>query len=206
MSQEVGLLYLSAVSARAWAMAFSDQSEHARRFLEEAASDSVNLIALVSGGHRKSSFFLLRSYIENTLRHMYYWQHPVEYEVSCIRATSFITWKDLTAYLSSHPRLHSASYTADVLAGLGALYTELSLHVHSRRVQDSDLTRYLADVRFDEQTMRDVSDRLGRATSHLNCTLATMHRDTFQSLDPTQRSMIRRLMSPDLRRDFTRGS
>jgi hypothetical protein len=202
--EAVRIFFTCAVTAEVRAQAFAGRPEYSRRFLDEAASDPVNLAAPVFSGHRKPCYFLPRSYLENTLRHTYYFQHPVEYEHNCNRAASFIARKDIVGYLGVHPVLHGSSYTPDVMASIGTLYAELSLHVHSRRVGDSDLTRYLGKVAFDPGCLATVTDCLSRAASNLHCLPASMHRGVFVKLDPVQRSLVRRTMCVELRQAYTR--
>lgn len=47
-------------------------------FLHELHSDSIQLLVLVPLGLKKSIFLALRSCIEDTLKYLYYKDHPIE--------------------------------------------------------------------------------------------------------------------------------
>lgn len=54
-------------------------NNHANIFLAEIQSDYLQLIPLVLSGYEKLAMILLRDILENTLKFIYYFHHPIEF-------------------------------------------------------------------------------------------------------------------------------
>src|SRR6516162_9617083 len=62
-----------------WRFRLRNLPEHARVFIEEIASDALQILPQVLMGYSKTAKLLIRGIAENTLRHLYFADHPIEF-------------------------------------------------------------------------------------------------------------------------------
>src|SRR5271157_5643982 len=69
-------IHRSTYSLILWRFRMNGLPEHSRVFIEEIASDALQILPQVMMGFGKTANLLVRGIIENTLRHLYFSDHP----------------------------------------------------------------------------------------------------------------------------------
>lgn len=62
-----------------WRFRITDLPMSGQAFMDEIASDAIQLLPQIMMGYSKPTKLLMRGIVENTLRHIYFTDHPVEY-------------------------------------------------------------------------------------------------------------------------------
>lgn len=165
-----------------------------RPFLEEMASDALQVMPHVVMGFSKTSRLLVRGIIENALRHVYFNDHPVEF----VRLNSpkkwFIQFKELVEYLRDHPHHESSAPWQACVGDLNSIYSELSVSVHGQKVSDLEMHSALAAICCTEKSAGAEVGYVRRASIATNSLLAIYHRRRFSSFAVEDRRIILRTL------------
>src|SRR5712671_4757978 len=62
-----------------WRFRLQRLPDHGKTFIHEVASDALQILPQVLMGYGKTATLLARGVIENTLRHIYFSDHPIEF-------------------------------------------------------------------------------------------------------------------------------
>src|SRR5208337_5661046 len=62
-----------------WRFRLKRIPQHGKVFVEEIASDALQILPQALMGYGKTAKLLTRGIIENTLRHLYFSDHPIEF-------------------------------------------------------------------------------------------------------------------------------
>ena len=135
-------VHLGAFALVYWDFNLQDLPEHASIHLKEARSDAIASIPLAMEGKRKQAFLSLREVSEDVLRHVYYSEHSVEYRWLQTLG-KYMTWKDLLAYTSNRLFYLDQRLGDSIKGSLGDLYQETSSYVHSRTMNNMQLSACL---------------------------------------------------------------
>jgi hypothetical protein len=127
---------------------------HERIFFQELTSDAVHLVHALTGGDARGARFYLRSVIENFWRHHYFRNHVIEYGWLDSRSKYFLEMKDLREHCSYLPCFQYE--LKDLLGDLSALYSKLSVSVHSSSSKTMVLRQTLQDIRFSREQVQDM--------------------------------------------------
>lgn len=100
-------------------------------FFAEAHNDALVSLVCAHMGLWRSSLKSIRSAIENILYHIYYLDHPVEYEL-WISGNFRLQFAKHFSYLESHPKFKS-DVVGSAISQLQNSYRKLSEAVHSSR-------------------------------------------------------------------------
>src|ERR1043165_5194810 len=63
-----------------WRFRLRQLPEHSKVFIEEIASDALQILPQALMGYSKTTKLVTRGIVENCLRHIYFADHPVEFE------------------------------------------------------------------------------------------------------------------------------
>jgi hypothetical protein len=145
------------------------QEENQYFFVSDLKSDLVQLMTIVLVGHKKSTALLLRSAIENTLKHLFFYHHPIEFIQ--YRAGNYpCKLEDLSRYARDHPFIGQKVSESKVIDQLVSRYKELSKRVHGRNTPHQELAENLESIRFDpiffEEILHGVNE-LGNAVGFI---------------------------------------
>src|SRR5271157_4323404 len=113
--------------------------EHGQVFVEEIASDALQLLPQVLMGYGKTTKLLTRGIVENTLRHLYFSDHPIEFERMNREQKWYVSLEDLFDYAKIHPAFLRTESRFDAISRLASLHSDLSAGVHGRQVQDLEM-------------------------------------------------------------------
>ncbi len=132
---------------------FVKVDDNGQVFLGEIASDAMQITPHVLCGFRRSSMLLARSIIENTLRHIYFTDHPVEFERANRDSKFYLSAEQLFDYCRNYVHFLYCEERFQALSKLRSLYSTLSAAVHGARVADLSLHAALKSITFDPSSL-----------------------------------------------------
>lgn len=182
-----------------WRFRLRRLPEHGKVFVEEIASDAIQLLPQVLMGYGKTVKLLTRGLVENTLRHIYFSDHPIEFERMNRGAKWYIGTDELFDYAKAHPVFAKTEPLFDALSRLRALHDELSAGVHGRRVSDLEMRVALRKIVYVDETGKREVALIERCAAAVNFCLAIFHRDQMASFTSEDRRIILQTMPPKAR-------
>ena len=166
-----------------WDFNFPKRKEHQRSFIREIRSESIQIIPLLLLGYMKPVKFLERGIIENSLKHIYFYDHPIEYHFLKTREKYFIKFNELIDYAKEHPKLKGKIERFGVLPRLYERYTKLSQHIHSKAVVGMELKKSLSKIKFSEKNFVEYGEEFYRCGVNINLLLSLFHKDVFDKIE-----------------------
>ena len=184
----------------AWKFRLGKLPTRGRIYLDEIASDALQVLPQVMSGYSKTAKLLMRGMIENTLRHIYFYDHPVEFTRINKPGKWRVTVSAMFDFVSNHPEFFEIENKFDAVAKLSALYSELSMGVHGRSVQDLETRTALKLIKFDSDKATQDLKLLERCTAAVNFALAIFHHEKVCSFSQEEKGLIMRTMPTTARR------
>jgi hypothetical protein len=183
-----------------WAFRLKGLPEHAQVFIDEIASDALQILPQVLRGYTKTAKLLTRGIIENTFRHLYFSDHPVEF--ARMKGTSkwHMRMDDLMEYAKIHPDFTKAEPRFDAINRARSLYSELSVGIHGGRVCDLEMRIALKKITYNEQTAKKQVVFVERCSEACNFLLAIFRREQLARFEREDRRVILRTMAPRARK------
>jgi hypothetical protein len=192
---ELRKLHTITLSLIIWDHTFRSRSPHQKYFLKETRSDCIHSLFAVFTGCRKAANLLLRGVIENVLRHLYYFDHPIEFQLIG-QNDEYLQLKDLMQYIRKHPALYkTVEETACVLDELEQTYKMASKFVHAQNLRFMQLSKALSEIAFDQRFFEWYVRKFGRVASHLNLLLILLHYEDFKAMNRDYKKVILKTMS-----------
>jgi hypothetical protein len=170
--------------------------------LDEIASDAVQILPQVAMGFLKSVALLLRGVIENAARHIYYTDHPVEFDRANTGRRWFVPTTDLFEYLNEHPVFAATERRFAAISQLRNVYDQLSADVHGRTVAHLQMRRALSSFRFDGTVFRSHLRRIEQGVEAVNFLLLIFHQQRVRSFPVESRRTILTTLRSEARRIF----
>ena len=122
-------------------------------FVAEIVSDLLSNSSISVLGFYNSSKILTRRLIENFYNHVYYFEHPVEFELLNMGRNEYTPLKDLKLYYNAHPNISSKveidKNIKDFNDNIFNHYTELCKHVHTKGADFMNLASNLSEIKPD---------------------------------------------------------
>jgi hypothetical protein len=172
---------------------------HGSAFIEEIASDALQLLPQVLMGYGKTAKLLTRGIVENTLRHIYFSDHPIEFGRMNRESIWYMKTGDLWGYLKEHPAFLETERKFDAIARLSSLHSDLSAGIHGRQVQDLEMRVALGKIKYSDQMAGKEMALIERCTESSNFLLAVFHRQKMAKFELEDRRIILRTMPPRAR-------
>lgn len=169
---------------------FVKHPEHGQVFLNEAASDAIQVLPSVLLGLQKSSMLLTRGIIENILRHVYFADHRIEFQRMNAKAAWFITPEELFEYAREHPVLQKAEKEFDSLGRLRGLYRQLSANVHGGRLVDLRLHKAIKEIQFSGADLEHAHTMVKKTAESVNVVLFLFNEDKANRIPMQLRRFI----------------
>lgn len=182
-----------------WKFRLKKLPSHGKPFVEEIASDALQILPQVMLGFSKTTKLLMRGIIENTLRYVYFLDHPVEFVVMNRDKKWYLEIKDLIEYAKKHPDYIISEQKFDAIGRMTALYSELSGGVHGRKVSDLEMRAALSHLAFDKTAAAKEAAALERVVEACNFMLAIFHREQLRRFSEADRRIILQSMSKKAR-------
>jgi hypothetical protein len=168
-------------------------------FVEEIASDALQILPQVLMGYGKTAKLLTRGIVENTLRHVYFSDHPVEFARMNREAKWYVSMEELFDYARIHPTFLDTEKKFDAINRLSSLYSELSAGIHGRQVRDLEMRIALRKIAYSDQAAAKETLLIERCAATTNFLLAAFHRSTTAKFEQEDRRIILRTMPPRAR-------
>ena len=187
-------IHISTYSLILWRFRLRGLPKHGSVFVEEIASDALQVLPQVMMGFGKSATLLTRGIIENALRHSYFLDHPIEFHRMNREAKWFMTVEALIEYGKNHPIFFDIGQRYSVFNLISSLYSELSAAVHGRRVSDLEMRTALSRISYDQSAATKHADAIVKAAEMTNFVLAMLHRPQMEKFESEDKSVILRSM------------
>jgi hypothetical protein len=182
-----------------WRFRLKKVPDHGRPFIEEIASDALQILPQVLMGYVKTTNLLIRGIIENTLRHVYFSDHPIEFDRMNRERKWYMTMENLRDYAKIHPSFVASESRFDAMGKLNTLYDELSAGIHGRTVQDLEMRIALKKIGYDERVARRHVKFIERCAESANFLLAIFNVDRMAAFQKEDRRIILYTMCPRAR-------
>lgn len=192
-------LHCATYSLILWRFRLKKIPAHGLVFIEEIASDALQILPQALMGYGKTAKVLLRGVIENAIRHIYFLDHPIEFDRMNRERKWYPGLDELFGYPRIHPLFIGLESKFDALGRLRTLYDDLSAGVHGRRVQDLEMRIALQKIKFDQSAFGPLVDAAQRCAGSVNFLLGVLHSDQVGSFQSEDRQIIFRSMPPKAR-------
>jgi hypothetical protein len=153
-----------------WRFRIGKLPEHSKVFLEEIASDALQILPQALMGYAKTTKLLTRGIIENTLRHIYFSDHPIEYQRMNRDKKWYLSVSELFEYAKVHPE-----FSVTERNQLTSLYSDLSGGVHGRTVGDLEMRTALGKIMYEAGVVGAEVENLRKCAESANFLLAIFH-------------------------------
>lgn len=201
INEQLKRIHAISLAIAIWDDALSDQDEYRRIFVQEMRSDIVQAIPLMLMGYKNAAALSIRRCIENLLRHLYFFDHPVEYE-KYIRGEYSLTFRQLLDYLKFNPLLEKSYAKTEIPSQLGAMYSELSILVHSNLLADRGIVDCLSLIEFDLSFFRRATKYLSLMGMSTVFTLCFFHSDIYRKYSYSQRTFVLSILDTKSKKIF----
>jgi len=173
-----------------WPDEFAHSPIHQRVFLEELRSDILQSIHMALIGFKKPVALLLRSAIEDLLRHVYYYDHPIEFERLERTPSCYEKINDLWQYVKKHPRLEKLLDESNSIELLEDDYAVFSRFVHSSSTSHMNLTKSLSKIEFDQEFFKEFANKVSVLAGNIHFILFAFYRKALDSFNPPWKSFL----------------
>lgn len=164
-------------------------------FASEIRSDYLQMIPLMVTGHQKLLWILLRDVIENSLKFIYYYHHPIELELLEVKTKNYVSFEELSRYACEHPRLSQHAAKMNLLSRVKDFYSEYSRYTHSKDVNYMHLVRYLKEISFDATWSLEYSKQLKGVHSLISSMLILFSLDKWGRMGADEKRFVLSSMS-----------
>lgn len=186
-----------------WRFRLKKLTPHAKVFIEELASDALQILPQVMMGYAKTTRLLVRGVLENVLRHIYYSDHPVEFARMNRETKWYMSIDQLCDYLKTHPEFIQTEPKFDAIAQIRSLYSDLSAGVHGRTVDDLEIRRSLQLITFDINEAKKMASFVQKAVQPSNFLLSIYQKRRLINFAGDEKSIILRSIPHHARRIWT---
>ncbi len=154
-------------------------------------------------GYGKTAKLLTRGVLENVLRHLYFSDHPIEFEKMNRDTPWHMKVVDLIGYLKDHPLFSESEKKFDAIGRFAALYGDLSAGIHGRQVTDLEMRAALQKIKYSDEKAEKEMALIERCAESSNFLLAVFHGKKMAKFEAEDQRIILRTMPPRARRAWT---
>lgn len=177
-----------------WRFRLKKLPPHSRIFIDEIASDAIQILPQVMMGYSKTAKLLIRGVLENALRHVYFSDHPVEFARMNREGKWYLTADQLCDYAKNHHEFLKTEQKFDAIAQATSLYSSLSAGVHGRRVGDLETRTSLEKIIYEPASAASDAEALRKCTQAANFIIAIFQHEQMSGfLLEDQRLILRTL-------------
>ena len=153
-------------------------------------------------GFSKTAKLLMRGVIENTLRHIYFSDHPIEFALMNRDRKWYMEMREMLDYAKEHPDYALSEPQFDAIAKLRSLYSELSGSVHGGKVANLEMRAALLQIKFDRAAATNEAIALEKVVEACNFMMAIYHREQLRRFADADRRAILQSMSRKARQVY----
>ena len=183
-----------------WRFQIRNLPDNSQVFLDEIASDALQILPQALMGYRKTTVLLIRSVIENVLRHIYFSDHIVEFQLANKQKKWYLSISDNFSYVKSHPIYSDTEIKYDSINKLQTLYDDLSSDVHGRSVSHLEMRKSLSCIKFDQEIFDLQMNLIKRCSECSNFLLLMFHKQRVAKLESEQKGIFLKSIPPIARR------
>jgi hypothetical protein len=183
-------LHATTYSLLLWRFRLKGLRDCGRVFVQELASDALQILPQALMGYTKTTKLLTRGLIENALRHVYFADHPIEFQRMNADPKWYVPMSELREYALRHPLFEETEPRFPAVANLNRLYGELSGGVHGSRVDDLEMRVALNKIALSEAVLRAQTKSVRQTAESVNFLLATFHNLQFRRLQTEDRRAV----------------
>ncbi|SNQ62750.1 hypothetical protein [Candidatus Methanoperedens nitratireducens] len=163
-----------------------------KEFFDEILSDYIQIIPLLIRGYNKVSIYYLRDILENCLKYIYYYDHPIE--LSWLERKDkekyFVEIGEFLKYINDHPTLERYQKELEISGKIKAKYFHLSKYVHSRNKNFMQLWKCLNSIEFDEQFLEMYISEYEEVTDIVLTLIILFNYEKFKKIDIAEQRVI----------------
>jgi hypothetical protein len=154
---------------------FLNLPEHGQVYLNELASDAIQILPHSTMGFKKSSGLHTRGIIENLMRHVYFLDHRIEYQRQNLDLKWYMSAEQLFDYARNHPLFTQTEAKFNALGRLRQFYSEISAEVHGAKTVHLDQHTALKDLMLDMEIFKKQVVLTEKTVASVNFLLVVFH-------------------------------
>lgn len=199
MAQTAKKIHACTYSLILWRFRLRVAPACAMPFAEEIASDALQVLPQILMGYSKTAKLLIRGIIENTLRFIYFYDHPVEFRIMNAEAKWYVGVDKLFDYMRTHPDFKQTEPRFDAINRAQSVYDELSAGVHGRRVIDLETRNALKQITYESVGAAQGAELIRKCCEASNFLLAIRNRAEMRAFSIEERRIILRTFPKEAR-------
>ena len=134
------------------------------------------------------------------MRHVYFYDHPVEFAIMNAEAKWYISLDELYKYLKMHPDFKRTEQKFDAINRAQTLYDEISAGVHGRRVTALETRAALEKIAYEPGIALVQIELIKRSCEASNFLLAIRNRLNMRNFATEERRVILRTLPKEARK------
>ena len=174
-----------------WDQRLTDVPQWVLPYLRQLSSDTIQLVASVTLGSRRTLHLYERASIENFLRYIYFFDHPIEHILLQTQPKRFQSFDSLIEWIKNYPKLgpyrENVSYSCDELT---SKYSELSRTVHGTTISDQELLTSLKSLHKPIDNPINEMNLIKSIFRNIFLLLSLFHWETFHNLSLDEQTVI----------------
>ncbi len=200
MAQTAKRVHALTYSLILWRFRLSSLPASAKPFIEEIASDALQILPQVLMGYNKTVKLLARGILENAMRYVYFYDHPVEFAIMNTEAKWYVGLDELFKYLKMHPDFKRTEPKFDAINRAQTVYDELSAGVHGRRVTDLETRVALEKISYESGAALVQIELIKRSCEASNFLLAIRNRVDMRKFSIEERRVVLHTLPKEARK------
>ncbi len=195
----LGMCHRFAFTVAFWNFYLPNTPISALPYFRELKSDAIQLLDSVILGNVKSFHLFLRSCIENFLRYVFYFHHPIEHEILQNEPKKYPSFEDLVKWTKSHPHVKTvqSSLVEASCDLLSSEYADLSQTIHATTLIRLQLVEALTSIHLPFSDVEKETARVELISRSIVFLLSCFHLDDYKALDAAQRTLANHLISEE---------
>ena len=173
-----------------WSYIYKDSNNNSKYYLDEIRSDCVQAIPLLLMGYKKPTSLLIRGLIENSLKHIYFYHHPIELQRLFNEDKYYISMEDFYKYLYHHPTFIKQIKKFDFPHRLRETYREYSLLVHGKKLDSLQLYKSMTQIKFDRDFLIQYCIDLKQIGNIVNFMFVLFYKNEFDTYRKNYKTII----------------
>lgn len=183
-------LHKSVFSIASFVYEISELNSERMDFLNEVRSDYIELLLCICLNIKKSVFSSTRSSIEHVLLHIYYKEHPIEFEQLSSNPDPKIPTQFFFEYVKKHPYLIKFKGILKNIQFLETEFHNLSKFMHGPSKNYLQLDKSIDDKKFSKTQEKMIIENIVKLSDHLLTILIIFHWNEFKTIPSQKQTTI----------------
>ncbi len=165
-------------------------------FLDELRSDLVHVLTFVSLGFKKPLALSIRSCIEDVIRHIYYKDHPIEFQLLNETGDTQISVTSTFDYFNDHPLFKKFKGFHMIYDHLSNQYSETSKLIHGSSIKHFQLSKSISQLGMSDMEFKKQTTDIGKLIDDLITSIIIFHKEHFNQIHHEHKTLIFSCVSP----------